>query len=206
MNIYKTAYILLISVLIFSSIVFAAPAWKKETTNTEPEVIIINQTVPAQAEEGINWEMIGVILTLVVLIGGFLISKLRKGASSKYLKEINYIYNSNKKDSKLCESKLINLKDKIENEFTKGKITEQSYDILDRKIESYLGEIRKGIISNRFELSKKDKDVIDKALEDGVITSEERRQISKLDLSNLSKDKKDQLMKVLDQWKKKVKK
>ncbi len=200
---FKGIYIVFVLILLIIPIINAIPPWEREQNDDGgSEIIVINQTTFPE-EDGINWEMIGVIFTAVVLIGGFLLTRLKKGATSKYLKDIKEVYSTCKNDQEKCESKLLSLKDKIENDFSKGKLNEQSYDILDRKIESYLGEMRKGIIGARFDLSKEDKKFVDKVLKDGVIDKEEYEKLSKMDFKELSNEKKDKLFKLINKWRKK---
>lgn len=198
-------FLIFVLFLLVISIAYSAPAWKKTQPTTEPtkEIIIINQTVPAEVNQGINWEMIGVIITIIAGISGFLYTRKRKGATSKYLNEINNTYTNSKTNTDKCELRLLELKHKIENDFSKGKLNESSFDILDRRIDNYLGEIRKGIVNTKFGLSGEDKRVIDKVLEDGIVNKEEYNNISKLDLKGLTKESKDKLMKLLEKWKKK---
>jgi len=79
-------FLCFVLILLFSSMVIAAPPWKKdkepeptEPTIIEKETIIIqNQTVPVEQEKGLNWEMIGVIITIIyatIAVGVFFKTK-----------------------------------------------------------------------------------------------------------------------------------
>ncbi|MBS3155329.1 PKD domain-containing protein [Candidatus Woesearchaeota archaeon] len=153
-------------------------------------------------EEETNWEMIGVIIAiLTIMIGviGWLLTRKKSSTTSKYLAEINNTFNEYKNNSDQCELHLAELKSKLEKELSSGKLTEQSYDILDRKIETYLSSVRKGIVS-QFNLTGEAKSKIDKILKDGKITKEEYESIKKLDLNQLDKNKKEKLLKLLKSW------
>lgn len=200
-------FIIFVLILLVLPMINAVPAWKKQPTQTQPTVVektvIINNT-SAPVEEGVNWNMIGgviaIISILTALVGWFLTRK-KSSTTSKYLTEINKTFDDYKNNSDQCELKLSELKYKLEKEFASGKLTEQSYDILDRKIETHLTNIRKGII-NQFNLSGDIKDKIDKSLKDGKISKEEYANIIKTDLTNLAKDKKEKLLKLLKKWEK----
>ena len=43
---------------------------------SEPEVIYVNQTVPTTQEEGVNWEMVGVIIVVMGGLAGWILSRL----------------------------------------------------------------------------------------------------------------------------------
>lgn len=199
--------ILIVLILLVLPIAYSAPPWKKQPTTTQPtttkEIIIINQTVPSQG--GTNWDMVGVIVAiLTVLVGviGWLLTRKKSSTTSKYITEINKTYTNYKSNSDQCESELLELKSKIEKEFSSGKLTEQSFDILDRRIDNYIGEIRKGILQ-QLNLGGELKSKIDKALKDGKITKDEYDAVEKLDLSQLVKEKRDKLMKLLNKWREK---
>lgn len=201
---FKGILIIIALILLVLPIINAVPAWKRQpATSTEPtkEIIIINQTVPIQ-KEGTNWEMIGVIiavLAIAISLIGWLLTRKKSSTTSKYIDEINNTYSEYKGNSDKCEMKLVEMKAKIEEELAAGKITEQSFDILDRRIEGYLGNIRKGIV-NKFDLSPDVKKKVDQALKDGKISREEYEGIK--NLKELALDKKDKLLKLLKKWEK----
>ena len=202
---FKGILTMVILILLFLPVVYSAPPWKKQTapaTPTEPqkEIIIINQTVPAQ--EGIDWNMVGgiiAIISVIIALVGWFLTRKKSSNTSKYLDEINQTYLEYKGHSDKCEIKLVEVKAKIESELAAGKITEQSFDILDRRIESYLGNIRKGIV-NKFDLSPDIKKKVDQALKDGKISKEEYEGIK--NIKELALDKKERLLKLLKKWEK----
>lgn len=203
---FNKLLVLIILILLVLPAVYSVPAWKKQTaptTPTEPqkEIIIINQTVPA-TQEGIDWNMVGgiiAIISVIIALVGWFLTRKKSSNTSKYLDEINQTYLGYKGNSDKCEMKLIEVKAKIERELAAGKITEQSFDILDRRIESYLGNIRKGIV-NKFYLSPEVKKKVDQALKDGKISKEEYEGIK--NIKEIALDKKEKLLKLLKKWEK----
>jgi len=190
-------------ILLFLPIANSVPPWKRqpiEPAQTEPtkEIIIINQTVPAQ--EGANWDMIGGVIAILIVLAsviGWFLTRKKSSNTSKYLDEINQTYTEYKGNSDKCEMKLVEVKAKIESELAAGRITEQSFDILDRRIENYLANIRKGIV-NKFDLSPDVKKRVDQALKDGKISREEYEGIR--NIKELALDKKEKLLELLRKW------
>ena len=196
--------IVLVAILVLP-ILQAVPPWKRQPVETEKEIVVINNT--ASPEKGTDWEMISAFIAIAVAFAGvvgWILTRKRKSITSKYLREINQTFETNKRNLTECESKLLELKNKIEEDFSKGKLTEQSFDILDRRLDKYLGEVRKGIV-HKIALSSEARKVIDKALADGKISDEEYKELSKLDLKELSKEAREKLFKLIRKWKEKRK-
>jgi len=202
----KRLIIFLILIVLLSSISLAVPPWKQK--QSEPTKIIVeNRTIivqnATQAEKGINWEAIGAIVGIVAAIAafvGWLLTKKGRSITSKYLKEINSVFNEYRNDSSRCESELYNIKEKIERDFSKGKLSEESFSLLDSRIDKYLGEIRKGIIT-KFELSPKIRKELNEMLKDGIITEDEYKRFSKMNLKELSKEDREKLERLMKKWK-----
>lgn len=207
---FNKLLIFIVLILLITPIIYSAPKWKQPSTpstSTQPtqtvieKTVIINNTATAQ-ESGTDWNMIGGIIAIIsVIVGivGWFLTRKKTGTTSKYLSEINKTFNDFKGNTDNCEVKLVELKSKIEKDFSSGKLTEQSYDILDRKIENYLSDIRKGVI-NRFDLKGDIKNSIEKALKDGNVSKEEYNSIKNMNLKYLPKDKKEKLLKLLKKW------
>ena len=171
----------------------AAPASNENTTGA----------AASEAGGGINWEMIGVILVIIFGIGGWILTKKRRSLISKYIKNINNVYNSCKNNSAKCEAELNNLKEQIEKDFAAGKITEQSYDILNKKIEDYVKNLRKGIIKAGFELTPDIKKELHNMLEDGIVTEKEYAKFIKVDIKGMSEADRAKLNYLVKKWKEK---
>lgn len=202
-------FVIFLLMLLVIPIINSAPPWKKQqSTPAAPtqtiieKTVIINNTTAPQEQKGIDWNMVGGIIAIIsiVIAGvGWFLTRKKSSTTSKYMTEINNTFNEYKNNSDQCELHLAELKSKLEKELSSGKLTEQSYDILDRKIENYLSSVRKGIVS-QFNLTGDAKNKIDKILKDGKITKEEYESIRKLDLSNLDKNKREKLLKLLKSW------
>lgn len=199
----------LISVLIAPS-VLAIPAWKQQPTTpttptapVEPQVIYVNQTVAVPVEdEGINWEMIGVIIVIIAGIVGWIISRLVRGKTAKYMSEIDGVYRKYNKNTNRCEAELTNLREKIDNDFKKGKLTDQALGILEKRIEKYSRELRSDIIGSKFQLPSDLSGNIKKMLADGVITKEEYSHFKDvLGKANMGSKEKEELNNLMKKWK-----
>ncbi|MDD5133441.1 MAG: hypothetical protein PHD81_04385 [Candidatus Nanoarchaeia archaeon] len=215
MKIFKYLLIFVLILLVLP-IGYSAPKWKQNpstpSTPTEPttiikETVIINNTSTPTEQEGIDWNMVGgiaAVIGIAAALAGWFFTRKKSGTTSKYLTEINTTFNNYKNNSDKCEIQLLELKNKLEKEFSSGKLTEQSYDILDRKIDNYLGDIRKGIV-NQLQLTGEARQAVEKALKDGKISEKEYDTIKKLDLKGLAKEQKEKLFKLLKKWEEKSK-
>jgi len=118
----------------------------------------------------INWEQIGVILAIIGAMIGGLLSRGKRRRIKKLLDDIDKTYGSFKMNSRKCEAELYRHRDIVLEQLKKGKINEESYNILDKRIDNYLGEIRERIMEERFgKVPPGLKDEVHKMLEDGEI-------------------------------------
>ena len=210
----KLLVFIILFALISSSLVMAAPAWKKQTTvpsskdtqappvQTQTTIIIQNNT-SAPKQEGWDWQTIGSIVGILATLGaiiGWLLTRKSRSKASGYIKDINEAFNKYKNDTGKCEAELYRVKEQIEHDFAKGKISDESFSMLDSRIDKYLSEVRQGIVTT-FGLSSKDKKELDDMLEDGVISEEEYKKFSKMDLKELPKRERARLEKLMKKWK-----
>ena len=70
-------------------------------------------------------------------------NRRRRGTLKALLNEIDEVYSSFKTNPPRCEEELYRLRDKNLEVVADGKITQESYDIMDRRIEKYLEELGK---------------------------------------------------------------
>jgi len=211
-------------VIISSSFVLAVPPWKKQTATTatttaakptattptttivqNKTTIIIQNNTSAPKEEGINWEFVGAITGILAIIAaliGWLLTRKNRSKASGYIKDINEAFNKYKNDTGKCEAELYRMKEQIEHDFAKGKISEESFTMLDTRIDKYLSDVRRGIVKT-FELSSKDRKELNGMLEDGVISEDEYKKFSKMNLKELPKQERAKLEKLMKNWKKK---
>lgn len=82
---------------------------------------------------------VGVILAM----SGFSLSgKKKQKFLKKYFHEIDDAYGAFKMKGKRCEAELYRLQDLIEHELKEGKIDENTFQLLEKRIEKYLKEVK----------------------------------------------------------------
>lgn len=201
-------------IVISAQIAMAAPPWKKTTTTTKPtttttpqpqvveRVIVQNntQTIVSQ-QSGLDWQMIGTVIAIIAAIGGWLISRKVRGKTAKYMTEIDKAYRTYRKNANKCEAELAGVREKIEEDFKKGKINDNSLAILDARIDKYSKELRSEAIDKGFKLPPDLNKKIKHMLSDGVITKEEYEHFAQaIEKEQLSKQDKDELNKLMRKW------
>ncbi|MEM4336580.1 MAG: hypothetical protein QXG86_01080 [Candidatus Woesearchaeota archaeon] len=206
--------------LVSIQFVLGVPSWKQQTTPaqskktpqqpqivTQTTIIIQNNTAQPQEEKGINWEFIGAISGVIAIIAAFIgwfLTKKGRSRASDYIKNINETYNKYKNDASKCETELYRMKEQLEVDFSKGRISEESFNMLDSRIDKYLSEVRKGIVTT-FEISPKLKKELHKMLKDGVISEEEYKEFLRMDLSDISRRDREKIEHYINKWRKKNK-
>jgi hypothetical protein len=85
--------------------------------------------------------VLGTVLTVGLLGGAWVRSRKRMGVIKAFLDEIDEVYSRNKMNPRKCEEELYRLRNTILEGLTDGKITEEHYDILDKKIDKYMKEL-----------------------------------------------------------------
>lgn len=98
----------------------------------------------------ISWEAAGVILAIIGAAVGWVVARKRRKSVSKYLTEIDDVFNQYKMKSKRCEAELYRLRDMISEELKKGNIDENAYTILDKRLDEYLREVRESELNEKF--------------------------------------------------------
>lgn len=199
--------------LVFASIALAAPGGKKSNTqNPAPAQTVVVQNVTkiivqnnsaAPAQEGIDWNLVGGIAAIIALAAGllgWLLSRKQRGMTAKYLKEIGRAFNEYRDNTSKCESALYDIKEKIEKDFSGGKINDSAFSILDARLDKYLAEVRKDVLNTQFNLSGSTKRELSKMLEDGAISREEYAKFSKMSLKGLSSKEKEKLKLLMKRW------
>ncbi len=127
-----------------------------------------------KGQEEINWEQIGVILAITGAMIGGLLSRKKRRRIKKLLDDVDKTYESFKMNSRRCEAELYKHRDIVLEQLKKGKINEESYNILDKRIDNYLSEIRERIMEERFgKVPSRLKDEVHRMLEDGEINETE---------------------------------
>jgi len=206
-------YIYIFIALIVASTVFAAPGGKKGNTQGQTPAqtvvvqnvtkVIVQNNSAAHAQEGIDWNLVGGIAAIIALTAGFLswlLSRKQRGMTAKYLKEIGRAFNEYRDNTSKCESALYDIKEKIEKDFSGGKINDSAFSILDARLDKYLAEVRKDVLNTQFTLSGSTKRELSKMLEDGAISQEEYAKFSKMSLKELSSKEKEKLKSLMKRW------
>jgi cytochrome c-type biogenesis protein CcmE len=104
---------------------------------------------------GITWSLeeitllISICGTVVGVIGWMArhhgMEKKRKILFKKLMEEIDDVYSRFKMNTRRCEGELQRLKNEVLDEFKEGMIDEDNYNVLDRRIDDYLKEVKEQI-------------------------------------------------------------
>jgi hypothetical protein len=107
-------------------------------------------TIGASAEKD-TWSQIepyvtaGTILaSLLAFLIGFISVRRKKGKLRQYMERVDNTYATYKNNSSLCERELIELRDDIKKDVQKGKIEDNHFLILDKRIGDYMEEMDRG--------------------------------------------------------------
>jgi len=85
--------------------------------------------------------MLGTVVTVGLLGGAWFRSRKRRNIVKAFLAEIDDVYARLKTDPEKCEEELYRLRNTILEGLTDGKITEENYGIMDRRIDTYVKEL-----------------------------------------------------------------
>jgi uncharacterized repeat protein (TIGR02543 family) len=85
--------------------------------------------------------VLGTVITVSLVGGTWFRSRKRRDVVKQFLAEIDDIYLRLKRDPKKCEEELYTLRNTILEGLTGGKITEDNYDVLDKRIDKYVNEL-----------------------------------------------------------------
>ncbi|UCE37748.1 MAG: Ig-like domain-containing protein [Thermoplasmata archaeon] len=138
---YKTIYTITIST---DAKDFVGNNLEKEhnwSFTTEKE----SEEAPEKEGEGSFWETWEPIITggtvlasIIVFLIGFLSIRKKRSKLRRYMERIEDTFNEYKEDPKTCEEELILLRDDIKKDVHRGKIEENHFLILDKKIDDYI--------------------------------------------------------------------
>jgi len=87
--------------------------------------------------------LVGLVAPVALFGFAWVRSRRRKAVIKTLLNKIDEIYSSFKMNPQKCEEGLCGLRNTILEDLADGKITQENYDIMDKKIEEYLKELRK---------------------------------------------------------------
>jgi hypothetical protein len=120
-------------------------------TMNEPHEAIAHYVLPrswlesllATADLKVILAIIGLTITFSSIGTAWVRTRRRKGFTKAWLNETDEIYSKFKTDPQKCEDELCRLRNTLLEELTNGKITEQSHNIIDKKIDKYLEELQR---------------------------------------------------------------
>jgi len=87
--------------------------------------------------------LVGIVLTVALVVPAWVRTRRKRGVIKTFLNEIDDVYTRFKTDPRKCEEELYRLRNTILEGLTDGKISEESYDILDKRIDKYMEELQK---------------------------------------------------------------
>jgi hypothetical protein len=93
--------------------------------------------------------LLGTVLTVALVGTAWIRTRKRRSIIKTFLDEIDDVYLRFKTNPQICEEELYRLRNTILEGLTDGKITEENYDILDRKIDKYMKELQEQKRHNR---------------------------------------------------------
>ena len=188
----------------------APPSATPSPTATPP--VAAPTASPQSSGTSIRWETIAALATVAVSIGSvgaWFISKKASGSRKRHLRklldEVDDIYIKFKMNTKRCEAELYRLRDIVIEKLKEGKITGESYAILEKRLESYLDEIEERIIDEKLGgYPSKLRNALTRMLKEGSISEEEFSSIEKLLIATteLSDTDKAELKDSLERWRK----
>ncbi|MFW6383180.1 MAG: hypothetical protein ACOCZQ_00895 [Nanoarchaeota archaeon] len=99
-------------------------------------------------EEGFNWSfefwaMLGFLALLVTTIGGWRASSVNRRESLKIMDRIENIFKENKSNTKVCISKLEEIRKVVKDEYAEKKLDESAFNFLIKRIEHYVEELER---------------------------------------------------------------
>ncbi len=137
----------------------------------------------------------------------YLMTRRAQSRQKRYLKklidEIDVVYARFKMNARRCEAELYRLKDMITADFKEGKLEEQNYAVLDRRLDSYMKEIQDRILDESLgNFSSKLRDTIRALIERGEVDEYEFAAIEKIILTSteLSEADRARLKDSLERW------
>ncbi|MFQ5887847.1 MAG: hypothetical protein ACE5HY_04035 [Candidatus Hydrothermarchaeales archaeon] len=175
------------------------------TEKRAPRTPATEPSAPATQPQETNWEAVGVILVVAGGATGWMLSRRKRGRVKKLIDEIDTIYSSFKMKSRRCEAELYRLKDMILEEFKNGRIDDNSFAILDKRIEDYLREVREQIVNERFGgIPLQLKENLKTMMEDGDISEKDYATLQHLlkEASGVKEKDKEELRELFEKWKK----
>jgi hypothetical protein len=114
----------------------------------EFESTFFTEKSPGEGKESFweTWEPIitglMILASFIAFLIGFVSIRRKRDKLRQYLERIDNTFNEYKNDYKICEHELITLREDIKGDVKKGKIAENHFLILDKKIDDYLLQMK----------------------------------------------------------------
>lgn len=178
----------------------------QQAVKTEPQLSGMQKAgkTIAGIDWALFWTIMGASAGVAALLAGWYYSRRKKKSISKFMTEIDDTYSSFKMKSRRCEAELYRLKDMISDELKKGKIEENTYMLLEKRIEDYLKEVREQLISEKFGgLPSNMKNELKQMLKDKDISEKEFKKFEVLlkKTAGMEDEDKEELSKMVKKWK-----
>jgi hypothetical protein len=104
------------------------------------------EKAPKEEFDWETWEPIvtglTILISLIAFLIGFLTLRKKRGKLRQYMEKVDNTFNEYKKNYQECEKELITLREYIKKDVKDGKIEEDHFLILDKKIDDYLREMK----------------------------------------------------------------
>jgi len=109
-------------------------------TITEPSSITWNW----QTQQPLSIEVLALfigVFSVICTVTAFAVNRRKRGRVKTLLDDIDDAYFGFKKNARRCEAELYRLRDIVLEDYKNGKINEQSYDVLNERINDYLSKL-----------------------------------------------------------------
>lgn len=155
------------------------------------------------------WDVLAVILALVAVIGGGIgiyLQRRKQRFVSRMLEKTDGTYTKFKMNSVICDRELLKLKNDALQAYKKRIIDENSFSMLEGRINKYLLDIKKRMISEK-NLPPRFEDMLDRILAGGKISEDDFLTFKKMvnESTELNEQVKRELNAVIEEWKGKQK-
>jgi hypothetical protein len=87
--------------------------------------------------------LLGTVLTIAFVGGAWVRTRRRRGLTKAFLKEIDDVYDKLRNDRQQCEEQLYRLRNTVLKGVTDGKITQEDYELIDKRIDKHMEELKK---------------------------------------------------------------
>lgn len=150
---------------------------------------------------------IGFVITGILALVGIMLATRKRRHVARLMKTVDHTYEEHKKYPSKAIEELKYLKRDFENDYSAGKIEENQFLILDKKITEYIAKLKESETEERVDSVEAEhlpsplETEIKRALEDGHITALEANDLEqKIDGSDLPEPKKMELKEMVSKW------